>query len=204
MNYPVTVKLLKGEGWYEGADHYKQWATNQFWCRRGPLADTEDDDKPRWLLEESGLSTFGINAGKDRAKWIRKYHEYIDTSMFHILGPDWPNETQDFCNSIPGGISDWFPTRFDEDTIKEIESCGDKYAPFEFDYLFNVNGSDGQYGQKALQSIPTPAKSIDKYRFPFVCPVVPYVQSLHVERDKQLLVERNVDASIMIFPRIIL
>ncbi|WP_099159502.1 DUF6259 domain-containing protein [Virgibacillus ndiopensis] len=192
--YPVVVKVLEGKDWYEGADIYKEWAINQYWCQKGVLADADETNKAKWLMEDVGVSTFGINAGRDRSEWIRNYHNYMDTKIFHILGPDWPNKTQDFRNNLPGGLNDWFPTNFNKDNIKLMESLGDKYAPFEFDYLFNVNGTDGERGKGAMQQIPSPSKSIDNYPFPFVCPVDPYVQELHVQRDETLQEEADVDA----------
>lgn len=195
VEYPIVVSLLDGLDWYEAADKYKRWAHNQYWCQKGKVVDLPNEEKPTWLLEEMGLSTFGINAGADRTKWLEKYHEYIETKMFHILGPDWPNTKQDFHNRFPGGIGDWFPTRFNENNLKAIKAYGDKYAPFEFDYLFNVNGSDGELGKKAMQRIPkSPTKSIDKYVFPILCPTEEFTQKLHVERDVQLLKEKDVDA----------
>ncbi|WP_188454914.1 DUF6259 domain-containing protein [Virgibacillus oceani] len=194
VHYPVAVKVLEGKDWYEGADIYKDWATSQFWCQKGVLADADETIKAKWLLEDIGLSTFGINAGSDRSEWIRKYHAYIDTELFHILGPDWPNKTQDFGNNLPGGLEDWFPTKFNQKNIKTMESFGDKYAPFEFDYLFNFAGADGDKGKKAMQQIPSSSMSIDQYPFPFVCPADTFVQDLHVRRDEALQEEANVDA----------
>src|SRR5690606_33880924 len=102
---------------------------------------------------------------------------------------------QNFTNNIPGGFDDWFPTRFNEENLETIHSLGDKFAPFEFDYLFNVNGADGKKGKKALQKISGPlAKSIDKYHFPFICPVDSFTQELHVLRDEKLQEEVNVDS----------
>ncbi|MFT4414833.1 DUF6259 domain-containing protein [Fredinandcohnia humi] len=195
VSYPIVVRTLQGEDWYEAADIYKNWAVNQYWCQNGLLSDYDNRNKSEWLLNEIGLSTFGINAGADRAEWIDKYHEYIPTKMFHILGPDWTQKIQSFGNGVPGGYEDWFPTKFNNATLQAIESNGDKYAPFEFDYLFNINGADGEKGKKAFQKIPKdPTKSIDKYHFPFVCPVDPYVKDLHVRRDETLMTEKNVDS----------
>ncbi|MEQ2527204.1 DUF6259 domain-containing protein [Bacillaceae bacterium CLA-AA-H227] len=193
VNYPIVIKTLEGHNWYEAADIYKDWAVNQYWCQKGELSKT--DDKCDWLLDDVGLSTFGINAGADRAEWIEKYHEHIDTKMLHILGPDWTNKIQSFGMGIPGGYKDWFPTRFNEATLNAIRENGDKFAPFEFDYLFNLFGADGIKGKRALQEIPRdPSKSIDQYKFPFVCPADPYVQDLHVRRDETLQLESNVDS----------
>ncbi|MFP5115384.1 DUF6259 domain-containing protein [Bacillaceae bacterium C204] len=195
VSYPIIVKLLDGRDWYEAADIYKNWSVNQFWCQKGVLADVDEKHKATWLLEDIGVTTFGINAGHDRAEWIDHYHKYMNTKIFHILGPDWAGKTQDFCNCVPGGHDDWFPTRFNQANLDVMKSYDDKYAPFEFDYLFNINGADGEAGKKALQQIPkSPTKSIDHYPFPFVCPVDPFVQELHVRRDEKLQQDVNVDS----------
>jgi hypothetical protein len=195
VSYPIVVRTLQGHDWYESADIYKKWATNQYWCQKGVLSDPTNSNKCNWLIEDIGLSTFGINAGADRSEWINKYHDEIKTKTFHILGPDWPQKTQDFRNQVPGGLNDWFPTRFNESTLNSIKQNGDKYAPFEFDYLFNVNGADGERGKFAMQKIPKdPTKSIDQYPFPFVCPADLFVQELHIRRDETLQKENNVDS----------
>ena len=195
VTYPTVVKMLAGEGWYEAADIYKEWATDQYWCQKGQMTDLTDNDKATWLLEDVGVSTFGINAGHDRSKWINKYHEHIDEKIFHILGPDWPQTTQNFGGRVPGGMDDWFPTRFNPEILATIEAVGDKYAPFEFDYLFNVNGADGEAGKKALQDIPERyIKSLDMYHFPLLCPAAPYTKKFHVDRDRELQAEMRVDS----------
>ncbi|WP_261130865.1 DUF6259 domain-containing protein [Bacillus sp. Marseille-Q3570] len=193
VSYPVVVKLLDGQGWYEGADIYKTWAIQQYWCQKGTLAEADESEKCDWLLEEMGVSTFGINAGSDRTQWFQTHHDHLKTKMFHILGPDWTHQIQSFGSGVPGGLDDWFPTKFNQRNLESMASFGDKYAPFEFDYLFNVNGADGELGKKALQRIPA-EKSIDAYKFSLICPAEPYVQRFHIERDERLQEEANVDS----------
>jgi len=193
-SYPIVVKLLDGRGWYEAADMYRAWAEQQAWCVKGKLIHVSDEHKSKWLLEEMGAATFGINAGYDRTLWLNEYHKFIHTPIFHILGPDWVHRTQNFYNGVPGGMYDWFPTRFDQSNLHCMKSYGDKYAPFEFDYLFNVNGADGERGQEALQKFPKNLKSIDKYNFSLVCPVDPYIRELHTLRDEALQRNDDVDS----------
>jgi hypothetical protein len=196
VGYPIVVRALAGDGWYEAADLYKQWAVQQSWCGKGALSERQDQDRARWLNEEMGVCTFGINAMHDRSAWFDKYHEYVKTPMFHILGPDWVHKTQNFYNGVPGGMEDWFPTRFHPNNIESMKLHGDKYAPFEFDYLFSIHGADGEQGKKALQKFPDEKslRSIDKYKFSLVCPADPYIQDLHVRRDEQLQAEADVDS----------
>ncbi|MFC5649937.1 DUF6259 domain-containing protein [Paenibacillus solisilvae] len=192
--YSVIVRPLEGKDWYEAADLYRSWAERQDWCAKGKLTERAEEEACRWLHEEIGVATFGINAGSDRTKWLHKYHEYIRTPMFHILGPDWTNAPQTFYKGVPGGFDDWFPTRFNRDNIDCMRDYGDKFAPFEFDYLFHFDGADGNRGKEAAQRFPEHKKSIDGYRFPFICPAHSYTQDLHIRRDETLQRSDQVDS----------
>jgi len=111
-----------------------------------------------------------------------------------VLGPDWTNEPQTFGWGVPGGFDDWFPTRFNADNIATMKQFGDRYAPFEFDYLYNFGGADGELGRAAAQKFPDNKKSVDAYRFPFLCPAHPYTHDFHVRRDAELQRTVGVDA----------
>lgn len=190
--YPVQVALLEGSGWHEAADRYKSWAVRQKWCARGRL--DERDDVCKWLHEDMGVATFGMNAGSDRTPWLKAYHEQIGTPMFHVLGPDWTNAPQTFYKGVPGGFDDWFPTRFNPANIARMRAYGDKFAPFEFDYLYHFEGADGELGKAAAQKFPDNKKSVDGYPFPFLCPAHPYARDFHVRRDAELQRTDDVDA----------
>jgi len=193
--YPVRISLLEGRDWYEAADLYKDWATGQKWCEGGTLARKKQAGKTAaWLHDEIGAATFGINAGADRTPWLRKYRELIPTPMFHVLGPDWTNAPQTFYKGVPGGFDDWFPTRFHPDTLACLRESGDKFAPFEFDYLYRFDGADGELGKAAAQKFPERIKSMDRYEFPFLCPAHPYAHDFHVRRDETLQRTDDVDA----------
>jgi hypothetical protein len=114
--------------------------------------------------------------------------------MFHILGPDWTNAPQTFYKGVPGGFDDWFPTKFNPDNITCMKEYGDKYAPFEFDYLYNFEGADGQIGRAAAQKFPDNKKSVDGYPFPFLCPAHPYAREFHIRRDEALQRTDDVDS----------
>ncbi|CAI6083898.1 DUF6259 domain-containing protein [Cohnella sp. JJ-181] len=191
--YEVQAVLLGGEGWHEAADRYREWAERQPWCAKGKLADREDEDGA-WLHRDMGAATFGINAGSDRTAWLHAYHARIRTPMFHVLGPDWTRAPQTFGSGVPGGMADWFPTRFNRANLDVMQQYGDKYAPFEFDYLYHFEGADGELGRAAAQRFPDNKKSIDAYRFPFLCPAHPYAHDFHVRRDAELARTVDVDA----------
>ncbi len=193
--YPVRISLLEGRDWHEAADLYKAWATKQKWCARGTLAQRRrSGDTAVWLHDEIGAATFGINAGSDRTLWLRKYRELIPTPIFHVLGPDWTNEPQTFYRGFPGGFDDWFPTRFHAGNLTCLREMGDKFAPFEFDYLYRFDGADGELGRAAAQKMPERIKSVDAYAFPFLCPAHPYTHDFHVRRDETLQRADDVDA----------
>lgn len=192
--FPFIVKMINGDSWYEAADIYKEWAVKQKWTQKGRLIDRADNNKAVWLLEEVGLSTFGIDAGYDRTKWIRLYHDTVKTPVFHILGPDWVNDVQTFDRGVPGGYEDWIPTKFNKENLELIKAQGDYFAPFEFDFLVDPNKSDGANLRKNLILWPDDPKSHDKYTFNMLCPFTDYTKNLHVNRDVQVYKEASVDS----------
>lgn len=191
--YEVRVSFLNGDGWHEAADRYRAWAEAQPWCAKGKLADRSGGDGD-WLFRDMGVATFGMNAGSDRTSWLHAYHKHIGTPMFHVLGPDWTRAPQTFGSGVPGGFDDWFPTRFDPSNLAVMRQYGDKYAPFEFDYLYHFGGADGELGRAAAQKFPDNKKSVDAYNFPFLCPAHPYMHDFHVKRDAELQRSVGVDA----------
>jgi hypothetical protein len=189
--YPVVVGALTEGTWTEAADRYKAWAVNQPWCSR-PLAERPAAE--RWLHEEIGVVTFGINASLDRSRWLRTISELAGTPVLHVLGPNWTKERQDYESRLPGGLDDWFPAQFHPANLAAIREAGDRWAPFLFDLLFGKAGSDVDEGTAALQSVPVPVLSFDKYEFPFLCPTTPFLQDLHRERDARIAEEYGADA----------
>ncbi|HHX12696.1 MAG TPA: hypothetical protein GX731_07725, partial [Clostridiales bacterium] len=191
--WKFVITLTAGNGWYEGCDIYKEWALKQPWCSSGRLKDRSEEKKASWLYEEMGACTFGINACHDRTLWLEQYSKDIKSPMFHILGPDWTRVEQNYKNSLPGGYDDWVPTRFHDKNVKKIHSNGDRFAPFEFDYLLATNKSDKDLIRNSLQKWPKKPKSIDEYKFTMLCPISQYTHDLHVKRDAQIVKESDCD-----------
>ena len=106
-DWPFVIRTIDGAGWYEACDLYKAWAVNQQWCAEGPLCERDSSQMAKWLYEDIGLATFGIDASYDRTKWIREYGKTTGSRIFHILGPDWAATAQDYYNHIPAGIDEW-------------------------------------------------------------------------------------------------
>ncbi|GHU71348.1 hypothetical protein AGMMS49992_05210 [Clostridia bacterium] len=192
MPYDFVIRFTDGQGWEEAADLYKSWAMGQPWCDKG-LA-RERADNASWLLEQVGACTFGINAGYDRTKWIRRYHEDICTPIFHILGPDWTHEPQTFYKGVPGGLKDWAPDRFNQANLGAIREVGDRFAPFEFDFLVALDKSDPDILRPQLQRFPNPTLSHDAYHFAMLCPCSPFTKQFHRQRDLDVLHAAGVDA----------
>jgi hypothetical protein len=192
-SYTTVLSALDGGTWYDAADRYKAWALTQPWAARGPL--WARDDRPRWLFEGAGLCSFGINPRHDRAPWLAEIDRIAGTPVLHVLGPSWPKAEANYRNSLPGGLADWFPARFHPANLAQIRTHGDYLVPFEFDLLFGrgEEKADAAAGARALQVIPSPTLSRDAYNFPFLCPAASFSRVLHVERDRTLAGEYQVD-----------
>lgn len=192
--WKFVITLTRGDGWYEAAELYKKWALEQSWCSGGRLKDRADHLKSKWLLEDMGACTFGINACHDRSLWIDRYSEDIKTPIFHVLGPDWSGVEQNYYNSLPGGYHDWFPTRMNSENINMIHRKGDRFAPFEFDFLVAIDKDESDAICSSLQKWPQKPKSKDEYKFTMLCPICDYTKKLHVKRDVQIIKETNCDS----------
>jgi hypothetical protein len=192
MPYDFVVRLTAGDGWEEAAEMYRAFALRQPWCARGTLAERMPEGD--WLHNGVGYCTFGVDAGHDRGRWLRRYREDIGCPGFHVLGPDWTHEPQTFGSGIPGGMEDWLPTRFSPETLAAVRENGDRFAPFEFDFLVDLHQHDREKLTANLQRFPSPTFSHDAYQFNMLCPCEPFTKAFHRERDVQVLREANVDA----------
>ncbi len=188
------IVLTHGDGWYEACDIYKEWALNQSWCSTGKRKDRCIGKRADWLFENMGACTFGINACYDRSLWLNRYSEDLKTPIFHILGPDWSRVEQNYYNSLPGGYNDWFPTRFHAENMKTIRKNGDRFAPFEFDFLVAIDKDESDSICNSLQKWPQKPKSKDEYKFTMLCPICDYTKKLHVNRDAQIIKESCCDS----------
>ncbi len=194
MPYEFHIRFMGPGGWREAAELYKPWALSQKWCRRGLAIERAEDQKADWLLEDVGYATFGINAGADRTQWLDQYRLDIGTKGFHILGPDWANTQQNFYNSVPGGLQDWLPTKFNQNNLENIRKGGDYYAPFEFDFLVGLDKSDAKKLMSHLQKFPSPTFSHDAYTFNMLCPADPFTVAFHRDKNVQMMKEAQMDA----------
>ena len=196
--YPFTVRFLDGKGWWEAAEKYKVWAVKQRWCAMGKLTERQHCE---WLLKDVGLTTFGIDVSQDRTNYIRRYHEDVNTHVFHVLGPDWAHTTQSFGKGNPGySLDGWVPTRFNQSNLEEIRRLGDYFAPFEFDLFGHARPEEGEeIGKKAAENrhvFPSEpfTYSCDKYHFFMMCPCEKHTHDMHVARDAQIVQESRAHA----------
>lgn len=192
--WEFTIQATEGDDWYEACDIYREWALKQPWCSKGKLKEIPADQKASWLLEDMGAATFGINGMHDRTKWIRKYSKSTGTPIFHVTGPDWSRVPQTYGSGVPGGYGDWFPTCFSKENIDTWKELGDRFAPFEFDFLIDPNKGDGEKIKPNLQKWPEKPKSCDAYHFNMLCPLCDYTKNLHIERDRRVVAESGADA----------
>jgi hypothetical protein len=187
-SYAVTVAALDQGTWYEAADRYKSWAIRQPWAARGPIAEN-----PNSLHSDIGYATFGINSSHDRAAWLDNFHKAIGSRALHILGVNWPRQGGNYGGVHPGGRDDWFPAQFNQANLDTIRGNGDAWAPFEFDLIQDVNGSESESVKASLVEFQDEKYSFDAYHFAFHCPVTQYQQELHSWRDERLAREFDVD-----------
>ena len=192
MPYGFVIRFTGGKGWQEAAYIYKAWAINQPWCRNGPARNRREEAD--WLRGKAGYCTFGINAGHDRVKWLSRYRQDIASPGFHVLGPDWTNKPQTFGWGVPGDLCDWLPTRFNQENLKTIRDNGDYFAPFEFDFLVGMKGSNPDKLRPHLQHFPNPTFSHDGYTFSMLCPCSGFTKDFHRVRDLAVVEESGADA----------
>lgn len=190
--YPVLFEPLHEGAWQEAAELYKVWAIRQPWTAQGTLV--ERADRPTWLLDEVGFATFGVNAARDRAKWLDRFHQITGEPVFHILGVNWPKETTGYGRGHPGGADDWFPARFSAENLTTIKGNGDYWAPFEFDLLLDVGKSESDRVHANLVQLPVAKYSFDTYPFSYQCAATEYLPALHRWRDATLAGEYGADA----------
>ncbi|MGI8587399.1 MAG: DUF6259 domain-containing protein [Chloroflexia bacterium] len=187
--YPVVLAPLIEGTWYEAADRYRLWALNQSWAQPRPQS--------RWLREQVGVCTFGINARHDRSAWLNEIHRIAGTPVFHILGPNWVAAQQDYHNNLPRGRADWFPAAFDPANLAAIKSNSDYWAPFEFDLLSNYSTDfpDPVMESRMVQN-DAEMGLVDPglVGFPFMCAGTKYWHDFHVERDAHLVEEYGAQA----------
>jgi len=192
-DYLTVLAALDGGTWYDAAERYKKWALTQPWTARGPLWSR--DERCRWLLEDVGLCTFGINPRYNRTPWLAEIGRIAGTPALHLLGPNWPKVGSDYMNNHPGGLEDWFPARFHQENLALIRRNHDYLVPFEFDLLCGrrEGRADEAAGDAALQITPRPTFSRDAYDFRFLCPTTPFLRHLHAARDRTLVEDYHVD-----------
>ncbi|MGH2544445.1 MAG: DUF6259 domain-containing protein, partial [Ardenticatenaceae bacterium] len=187
--YAVVLAPLMLGSWHEAGERYRTWALQQAWAQPGA--------RSRWLRENVGICTFGINARYDRAAWLDEVHRMAGTPVFHILGPNWAAWGHDYHNNLPRCREDWFPALFNDANLGTIRRNGDYWAPFEFDLLCSHSPefSDPVLESRLMHNTDELGMSDPGVtRFPFMCAGTDYWHDFHVERDARLIAEHDPDA----------
>lgn len=186
IDYDIILKPFTGN-WMDASNYYKAWAIKQPFCPKKVI------ERPHatWLYQSVGLATFGISASQDRSLWFKRYHHDLQLPIYHILGPDWTKEPQTFRRQIPGELPEWVCTRYREQTKDLLRKQGDYISLFEFDFLVRPKT---KHLTQMLQQFPKPTLSHDAYQFKMICPSHTDTLPFHVNRDKRLVEEQDVDA----------
>lgn len=207
VNYPVVIGSLFRGDWYEGAERYKRWAINQFWCKKGQLWErVEKRTVSKWLIEDVGFCTFGINSRYDRSYWLKFFHNITKKPVFHILGVNWPKIEVNYMGKMASIPDTWFPAFFHPNNIKAIKENGDYFAPFEFNIIVGsleawpIVGSPEAWPEEKINEIKKSLLVVPRkigygiYTHGYLCPFTSFLRKLHVWRDEKLVREYDVDA----------
>jgi len=195
VSYPVVIGSLSRGDWYEGADRYKEWARKQKWCARGPLwKRANDGTASRWLTEEVGFCTFGINSRYDRSRWLRFFHEITGRPVFHVLGVNWSKIETNYMGGMASTRETWFPAKFHPRNLDTIKENGDYFAPFEFDILMPRTAPKFDEIKQNFLVVPRRI-GYGVYFHGYVCPFTYFVKDLHIWRDEKLVSEYGADAN---------
>jgi len=172
IGYPIVIGALFEGNWYEAAERYREWATRQFWCSKGPLwKRVEEGTAAKWLIEDVGFCTFGIGSNlHDVSRWLEAIHNIAGLPVFHVLGHDW---AEGWTGVDPPDRS----VKFNKTNIDAIKRNGDYFAPFGFD-LFTRNVS---------------ARISPSRQFPYGCPVSSYMRNVHRKWNAHILNQSGAD-----------
>ncbi|MBP7937248.1 MAG: hypothetical protein KA354_21605 [Phycisphaerae bacterium] len=113
VDYPVVIAALTEGTWYEAAERYRAWATQQPWCRRGTRRDrVARADACRWLHEEVGaVGAWWPFRGDIRAE-ITRTRRLFGTPLLHL--------------------ELWWQNR---PSLEAAQAGGDRFGPFYFPFL---------------------------------------------------------------------
>lgn len=137
---PFVVAASATGRWEEGADRYRAWALLQPWAAKGPRRDWPENERARWLFEQTGVTTFGISVRRDQAAWFSGLRSLLGTPLFHVSGFWWPGGT--FVSEWYGGYNDWSDDRINPANFAAIRSAGDRFALFLFPQHFSRDASE--------------------------------------------------------------
>lgn len=195
IGYPTIIGSLFQGNWYEGADRYKEWAIKQEWCNKGPLwKRVKEGAASKWLAEQVGFCTFGINSRYDRSSWLKFFHDITGKPVFHVLGVNWSKVITNYVGGMASTPETWFPAEFNRKNLEMISNNGDYWAPFEFDILFPRHVPKFNEMKKNLLLVPR-RFGYGVYFHGYICPFTQYLLDFHAWRDEKLVKEYGADAN---------
>ncbi len=182
FGFPFVIGANNTGDWREAADIYREWALTTDWCKDGPNYLKSDDEKCRWLLEETGLTTFGVSSREDKSDVFQGYHDLIGAPIFHITGHDF--------REYPFGDStrDVFEPMVHPNNIETFKRNGDRWAPFFFD-------QKAAFLSREMRERLCKTPLNEKWYKNQFCPTLAYWRSLHAHRDVFVQNSLDCDAS---------
>jgi hypothetical protein len=162
LDYPVVVAALSEGSWYEAADRYRSWATEQAWCERGTRQERiARGDSARWLTEEIGTVGMWWPFRENIESAVRRTRQLYGAPLLH-LELCWQNEP----------------------SVRAAHSEGDRFGPFYFPYLC-LQGSKTFEARKGDVVFP-PASSISP-QWKIMCAAQPEWRRVFIESGVDLV-----------------
>ena len=98
LPYPLKIGVYQG-GWFEAAQIYKQWATQQTWTNRGLLINRSDI--PQWLKDSELINISAVGPSINAAPQLAAYNALKTFYDQSNLGIWWQGWTADPLYVIP-------------------------------------------------------------------------------------------------------
>jgi len=138
--YPFVMKVLRGD-WYDGAQHYRDWALEQPWTEQGPMSENPEFSSIMRSTDALGVTQPAGNGADDPATFCPQDPDWSQWQY-------WPGETTSTQTSLDvdkvtvrvffwdfssflRDIGDWFPIRPEFIAAgNQLRAQGDDYSAY--------------------------------------------------------------------------
>jgi len=161
LDYPIIVAALTEGTWYEAAERYRDWATQQPWCARGTRKQrVESGDASRWLLEDIGAVSMWAPFDVDIREAVRRTRDVFGAPLLHL------------------------PLRWThQPSVDDARAAGDRLGPFYFPFLALEGGPT--YTEHAGDMLVSRTSAVVP-KWVAMCPVQPGWRRVAVESAEDL------------------